>query len=353
MWKPSEKTPLSAIATQRIFEQVLRDNELPEGISCLVVGDYKVGQWLAADERVPLVSATGSTRMGKVVAQTVAGRLGRSLLELGGNNAIIVTESADMDLTTVAVLFGAVGTAGQRCTTTRRLIVQEDVYEDVKQRLVRGYQQLRIGNPLDQHNHVGPLIDKGAVEQYLQALDTIRAAGGRFLIEGEVMEGEGYESGCYVRPCLVEVDDAIRDCAARNLCAHFVPVEIPHLGRSDALAKRSAARFVFRHDDPKFARSRILFVCPPARIAALPTSTLGLRERKLAGLLVGKKKRAAAANPVRMRGKLICAAKRTPSTTVRNCRWRRGLSLNFKDDCLKEGSSDNGGYRCFFVAIFV
>ena len=205
VWKPSEKVPLSAIACQNIIQEVLRENGAPEGLSCLVIGDYKVGELLTNDGRVPLVSATGSTRMGKAVGVAVAQRLGRSLLELGGNNAIIISEHADLDLAIVGAVFGAVGTAGQRCTTTRRLIIHRSKYEEMKQRLVKAYGQLRIGNPLDQHNHVGPLIDKLAVQAYLGALKAVKEEGGKMLVEGGVFTDSEYESGCYVKPCIAEV----------------------------------------------------------------------------------------------------------------------------------------------------
>jgi aldehyde dehydrogenase (NAD+) len=204
LWKPSEKTPLCGVACQKIMAAVLRENNLPEGICCLVNGDYKIGEYMTTDTRVPLVSATGSTRMGKIVAQTVAARLGRSLLELGGNNAIIVTPSADLKITTIGALFGAVGTCGQRCTTTRRLIIHESVYDAVKNSLAKAYTQLSIGNPLDQSNHVGPLIDTDAVRMYENAIAKAKAAGANVLVDGGVLSGEGYESGCYVKPCIIE-----------------------------------------------------------------------------------------------------------------------------------------------------
>lgn len=204
VWKPSEKTPLCGVACQNIIAEVLRENNLPEGISCLINGDYKIGQLLNRDTRVPLVSATGSTRMGKIVAQEVAARLGRSLLELGGNNAIIVTPDADIKMTVIGAVFGAVGTAGQRCTSTRRLIIHESIYDKVKDAIVAAYGQLRIGNPLDQNNHVGPLIDTHAVEQYNKALAQVVAEGGKILVEGGVLTGPGYESGCYVKPAIAE-----------------------------------------------------------------------------------------------------------------------------------------------------
>jgi aldehyde dehydrogenase (NAD+) len=204
IWKPSEKTPLCAIACQHITAEVFAANDVPEGVSCLVAGGREVGEWLAADTRIPLISATGSTRMGKAVGTAVASRLGRSLLELGGNNAIIVSKDADLDIAVRGALFGAVGTAGQRCTTTRRLIIQEDVYENVKQRLVSAYDQLKIGNPLE-GNHVGPLIDKDAVRMYQEAIEACKKEGGHFVVDGGVLDGDGYESGCYVKPCIAEV----------------------------------------------------------------------------------------------------------------------------------------------------
>ena len=206
IWKGSEKTPLCSIACQNIWNEVAKANDLPEGISCVVTGNYEVGEWISTDKRIPLVSATGSTRMGKIVAQKVAARLGRYLLELGGNNAIIVTPSADLDVTLIGAVFGAVGTCGQRCTSTRRLIIHESVYDAFTQKLANAYQQLRIGDPLDQNNHVGPLIDKAAVEMYNNSIAEAKKSGGHVLVEGGVLTGEGYESGCYVKPCVIEVD---------------------------------------------------------------------------------------------------------------------------------------------------
>jgi len=207
IWKPSEKTPLTALACQNIIQKVLKVNNVPEGVSCIVTGNYEVGAWLSGDKRIPLISATGSTRMGRLVGEAVGRRLGKSLLELGGNNAIIVTPGADLKVAVPGIVFGAVGTAGQRCTSARRLIVHQEIYEEVKNRLVKAYSQLRIGNPLDENNHVGPLIDKGAVEQYeLSALKVVEQ-GGVFLIQPEVLKGEGYDSGCYVTPCIAEVQN--------------------------------------------------------------------------------------------------------------------------------------------------
>ncbi len=205
IWKPSEKTPLCGIACQKIIAAVFKANNVPEGVCCLIQGGREVGEWLSNDTRIPLISATGSTRMGKAVGAAVGGRLGRSLLELGGNNAIIISKNADLDMSLIGAVFGAVGTAGQRCTSTRRLIIHEDVYEAFKAKLVKAYGQLRIGDPLDQHNHVGPLIDTDAVALYLQSIEACRAEGGHFAVEGGVVDG--FKSGCYVKPCIAEVEN--------------------------------------------------------------------------------------------------------------------------------------------------
>jgi len=207
VWKASEKTPLCAIACQKIIADVLKANKLPEGISNLVTGDAIVGKWIAEDSRITLVSATGSTRMGREVAKTVAARLGKSLLELGGNNAIIVTPSADLKMTIIGAVFGAVGTAGQRCTSTRRLIIHESIYDKVKKSLVDAYKQIKIGDPLDTNHHMGPLIDTAAVQLYLDALEKVKQQGGKILVKGEVLQGKGYESGCYVTPVIAEVEN--------------------------------------------------------------------------------------------------------------------------------------------------
>jgi aldehyde dehydrogenase (NAD+) len=204
IWKPSEKTPLCGIACQNIIAEVFKKNNVPEGVCNLVIGERELGEKIANDNRIPLVSATGSTRMGKAVGAAVGARLGRSLLELGGNNAIIISKDADLDTSLIGCVFGAVGTAGQRCTTTRRLIIHEEVYDRFKEKLVNAYKQLRIGDPLDEKNHVGPLIDKGAVEMYLQAIEKCKQEGGNFVVEGGALAGDGFESGCYVKPCIAE-----------------------------------------------------------------------------------------------------------------------------------------------------
>ncbi len=205
VWKPSEKTPLCAVACQNIVAEVFAKNNVPEGVSGLLVGGREVGEWIADDPRIPLVSATGSTRMGKAVGAAVGKRLGRALLELGGNNAIIISKDADLDIAIRGSLFGAVGTAGQRCTSTRRLIVQQEVYDKVKEKIIAGYRQLKIGNPLDENNHIGPLIDRDAVKMYNESISTCIKQGGKFIVEGGVLEGDGFESGCYVKPCVAEV----------------------------------------------------------------------------------------------------------------------------------------------------
>jgi aldehyde dehydrogenase (NAD+) len=186
-------------------EQVLLEENIPEGVMNLVIGDTaEVGEPLLADSRVQLVSATGSTRMGKRVAEVVGQRLGRTLLELSGNKAIILTEHADLKIAIPSIVFGAVGTASQRCTATRRLIVHDSIYEQVKAALISAYKALKIGNPLNETNHVGPLIDKQAVAAMRAALDAAVAQGGRVLFGGEILEGPEFASGCYIRPALVE-----------------------------------------------------------------------------------------------------------------------------------------------------
>ena len=207
VWKPSEKTPITALACQYITNEVFAENNVPDGVSSLVIGGPSIGERMASDVRVPLVSATGSTRMGKSVGAAVGSRLGRSLLELGGNNAIIIAPSADLKMVVPGAVFGAVGTAGQRCTSTRRLIIHESVYETVKTALTLAYSQLKIGNPLDQSNHVGPLIDRNAVESYLQAIEKAHEEGGKSVVPGGVLQGEGFESGCFVKPCIIEAEN--------------------------------------------------------------------------------------------------------------------------------------------------
>lgn len=205
IWKPSEKTPLTAVACQNIVAEVLKENNLPEGIFNLINGDREVGEWLTNDKRIPLISATGSTRMGKEVAKVVGDRLGKTILELGGNNAIIISDQADIEMAVRATVFGAVGTAGQRCTSTRRIIIHENVYDKVKSRLLEIYDKVRIGSPLEDDTLVGPLIDKDAVAMMQRALEEVKKEGGSVIFGGEVLEGDGYENGHYVRPAVCEV----------------------------------------------------------------------------------------------------------------------------------------------------
>ncbi len=207
IWKPSEKTPLCGIACQHIAAEVFKKNNVPEGVSNLLIGGKEIGEWMSNDTRIPLISATGSTRMGKAVGAAVGARLGRSLLELGGNNAIIISKDADLDMSLIGCVFGAVGTAGQRCTSTRRLIIHESVYDVFKDKLVKAYQQLKIGDPLDEKNHVGPLIDKDAVAMYSSAIEKCKSEGGTFITPYAVLSGDGYESGCYVKPCIAEAQN--------------------------------------------------------------------------------------------------------------------------------------------------
>jgi len=202
LWKPSEKTPLCAVACHMLLQEVLRETGVPEGVCNLVTGDRQAGIWLTSEPRIPLISATGSTAMGRAVAREVAGRLGRTILELGGNNAIIVTPSADLNLVLTGAVFGAVGTAGQRCTSTRRLIVHESIMATVREKLAHAYAQLRIGNPLDSSVHVGPLIDQDAASRYADALKQIILQGGSMLVEGGILQGDEYPGGCYVKPCI-------------------------------------------------------------------------------------------------------------------------------------------------------
>ena len=208
LWKPSSKVPLTAIAVQKILAEVIKENNLPEGLFSLVIGrGSTIGEKLLNDKRVPLISITGSIGVGNHAAQVVSGRFGKTILELGGNNAIIVTPSADLKLAIPAIVFGAVGTAGQRCTTTRRLIIHEDIYDKVVESLIKAYKSLKIGTPMDESNHVGPLIDKAAVAMYKSAIKQAEEEGGKVIYGNKVLEGEGYESGCYVVPTLIEAEN--------------------------------------------------------------------------------------------------------------------------------------------------
>jgi aldehyde dehydrogenase (NAD+) len=208
IWKPASKVPLCAVAVQKLVARAVKPFNIPEGVFNLIIGGGRlIGEKMITDHRIPLISLTGSTPVGKKAAASIAGRLGRYIMELGGNNAIILTENADLALAIPAVVFGAIGTAGQRCTTTRRLIVHESIYERVKNALIGAFGTLRIGNPMDPSNHVGPLIDRAAVEQFAAALKKVQQEGGRLLFGGDILHGADYESGCYVRPALVEAQN--------------------------------------------------------------------------------------------------------------------------------------------------
>jgi aldehyde dehydrogenase (NAD+) len=200
IWKPSEKTPLTAIAVTKIAERVCRETGADPAIFSLLIGDGpSIGQKLAADRRVPLVSATGSVRMGFDVDKTVHARLGKTIMELGGNNALIVAPSANIEMATQSIFFGAVGTAGQRCTSTRRVIMHESVAEKVRSKLLSAYKSLPIGNPLEKKTLMGPLIDKGAVDMVQNSIQKLKAEGGEVLYGGERLDLPG---GCYMKPCL-------------------------------------------------------------------------------------------------------------------------------------------------------
>lgn len=235
IWKPSEKTPLCGIAIQQIVAEVFKKNNVPEGVNCLVQGGREIGEWMSNDPSIPLVSATGSTRMGKAVSAAIGARLGKSILELGGNNAIIISEHADLDMSLIGAVFGAVGTAGQRCTTTRRLIIQEKVYNSFKEKLVSAYGQLRIGNPLDANNHVGPLIDQDAVKMYLEAIEKAKQEGCKFIVEGGVLEGPGFESGCYVKPCIAEAENHYQIVQHETFAPILYLIRYQHLDEAIAI----------------------------------------------------------------------------------------------------------------------
>lgn len=235
IWKPSEKTPLCGVAVQHIIAKVFAANNVPEGVNCLIQGGREVGEWISNDTRIPLVSATGSTRMGKALSAAVAARLGKSILELGGNNAIIISKDADLDMSLIGCVFGAVGTAGQRCTTTRRLIIHESVYDTFTSKLIKAYAQLKIGDPLDASNHVGPLIDQDAVKMYLHAIEQCKEQGGQFLVEGGVVTGIGYESGCYVKPCIAAVTNELAIVQHETFAPILYVMKYSHLDEAIAM----------------------------------------------------------------------------------------------------------------------
>lgn len=206
IWKPSEKTPITGLACQILWNKIAEKNNLPKGISCIINGGAKVGEMLSKNKGVNLVSATGSIPMGRKVAQEVSNRFGKVLLELGGNNALIVTEKADLKLAIPAIVFGAVGTSGQRCTSTRRLLLHKSIAPKVIETLVSAYKQLAIGDPLNPDNLVGPLIDTNAVAQYEACIENAKKQGAEVLTDYGKLSGPNYESGCYVKPCLLKID---------------------------------------------------------------------------------------------------------------------------------------------------
>jgi len=250
VWKPSSKVPLSAIAVQKILAEVLKENNLPEGIFSLVIGQgATIGEALLSDRRVPLISLTGSVPVGRHTAETVAKRLGKTILELSGNNAVILTEHTDLPLALRAVVFGAVGTAGQRCTTIRRLIVHDAVYDKVREALVKAYEGLRVGNPLDEKNNVGPLIDRDAVAAFTAALNACKEQGCRVIYGGATLTGAGYESGCYVVPAIVDAEN------------HFPIVQQETFGPLLYLIKYSGdvSRAIALQNDVKLGLSSAIF----------------------------------------------------------------------------------------------
>ncbi len=228
IWKASEKTPIVAVACQLIVSQVFNENQVPEGVSNLIIGDRRIGELISTDHRVSLVSATGSTAMGKAVGAAVGARLGKALLELGGNNAIIISKDADLETALTGAVFGAIGTAGQRCTTTRRLIIHQEIFEDFKARLIDAYKQIKIGNPLEEGNHMGPLIDRDAVDKYLKAIEKVKESGGKEIVEGGILEGSEYSSGCYVKPAIFEVsnDFDIVQCETFAPILYIMPYQL-------------------------------------------------------------------------------------------------------------------------------
>jgi aldehyde dehydrogenase (NAD+) len=208
IWKPSSKMLLCAIAVHKIVSEVLVNNKVPEGVLNLVATSSKyLGDEMFSDKRIPLISFTGSTKTGKKAGRLIGERLGKSILELGGNNAIIVTPDANQEMALRAIVFGAVGTCGQRCTSTRRIILHESLFDDFRDRLIAVYKTLKIGHPLDPATHVGPLIDCQAKETFHRAIEKVKAAGGNILYGGDELKGKGFESGCYVVPAIAEVEN--------------------------------------------------------------------------------------------------------------------------------------------------
>ncbi len=260
VWKPASKTPLTAIACVKIAERVCRDNGVDPAIFSLVVGGGRtIGERLLADRRIPLVSATGSCKMGHRVARVVGERLGRTILELGGNNAIIVTPSANLDLALRAILFGAVGTAGQRCTSTRRIIVHRSVRDDLVQRLVRAYRDVRIGDPREPTTLMGPLVTRQAVTEMQTALERLRAEGGEVLFGGEVLEGPEYPGGHYVRPCIAAARNEYAIVQEETFAPILYVIEYGREGVSPAAAVSDLGEAIRLHNDVPQGLSSAIF----------------------------------------------------------------------------------------------
>lgn len=316
------ETPFCAIACHTIIASVLANNKIDEGVCNLVIGGREVGEWLAADTKVPLISATGSTAMGKKVAAVVGQRLGKTLLELGGNNAIIITPNADLDIAIRGAVFGAVGTAGQRCTTTRRLIIHESLYETVKQKLKTAYGQLRIGNPLDQENHVGPLIDTDAVKRYSDAIASCRKEGGQFVVEGEVLTGKGFESGCYVRPCIAEAKPQYKIVQEET----FAPILylLSYQTLDEAIAIQNGV--------PQGLSSSIMtlnmreaeqFLSAQGSDCGIANVNIGTSGAEIGGAFGGEKETGVVAKAEAILGRPTCEGKPTPLTLANHYRLHR------------------------------
>jgi aldehyde dehydrogenase (NAD+) len=289
IWKPSSQTPLCAIATIKIAEKVCRANGVDPAIFSLAIGDgATVGERLLNDKRVPLISATGSSKMGARVAEAVGKRFGRTILELGGNNAIIVAPSANLDLAMRAILFGAVGTAGQRCTTTRRLIVHESIYDEMTKRLVRAYGQVAVGNPAHEKTLMGPLINTQAVTDMQDALEKVRAQGGKILFGGEKLSGAKFPGGCYVRPCLVAARPDM-DIVSEETFAPILYV-LRYRDFEDALAIQNGvpqglSSAIFTND----AREAELFLCARGSDCGIANVNIGTSGAEIGGAFGGEK----------------------------------------------------------------
>lgn len=289
IWKPSEKTPLTALACHKIWEQVAKENNLHEGIFNLVIGDAEIGKLMSADTRIPLVSATGSTRMGKAVASVVAGRLGKSLLELGGNNAIIITEHANLDMAMRSTIFGAVGTCGQRCTSTRRLIVHKSKMAEVKSRLLAAYEKLPIGNPLSKSTLVGPLVDAQAAEAFEHAINAVLLEGGKLLYGGKRTTVAGCEKGNYVVPAIVEAQNHYQMVQEETFAPILYLIEYEG-GVENAIAlqngvKQGLSSAIFSDH----IREGELFVSPAGSDCGIANVNIGTSGAEIGGAFGGEK----------------------------------------------------------------